>query len=383
MTEHTDNRRQQRATRCVFFIAGLGMAAWAPLIPFAQSHLAINAGTLGLLLFCIAAGSMLMMPFTGALIARLGCRTLILLCGVGLACCLALLMHITTLHVMGFSLLLFGAFNGLLDVTMNYQAVIVERASGDSKMSGFHGFYSLGSIAGAGAVSLMLWFGVPAQWVLIPVALAILRLLISGAPALLTPRNAQEPPAPGALKALAHRKVLLIAVLCFILFLTEGAMLDWSAVFMSTERDIPLHLAGWSFTLYSIAVATLRLFGDRLITRYGNVNILMYSGLVATAGLTLVTFSDWMPAAFAGFVIVGIGLANIIPILFTAAGNQPDISAHVALPAVTLCGYSGLLTGPALIGFSAQLTSLSATFSAGIILLLIVTFTARLSLHRQ
>ncbi|NIG14095.1 MFS transporter [Pantoea sp. Cy-640] len=380
MNSNLLNLRQQRATRTLFFIAGLGMAAWAPLIPFAKAQLAINDGMLGLLLFCIAAGSMSVMPFTGALIAHFGCRTLLLLCGAGLALDLPLLMLLNSPLPMAGALLLFGAINGLMDVSMNYQAVIVEREAGASKMSGFHGFYSLGSIAGAGAVSLLLWLQVAPLLALLPLCVLILLLLLMSHTALLPRRRTDAKPTRGTLRALTHRNVVLIALLCFLLFLTEGAMLDWSAVFMNSERAMSMQLAGFSFTLYATAVATLRLFGDRLINHYGSRRVLTWGGLVASGGLALAIFSVWLWSALLGFVLVGIGLANIVPILFNAAGNQRNVAAHYAIPAVTLCGYSGLLLGPALIGFSAQLTSLTTTLSAGIVMLLLVTFAARFAL---
>ena len=219
--EATENHRQQIATRAIFFLAGLGMAAWAPLIPFVKARLAIDDGTLGLLLFCLAAGSMAIMPFAGYLIGKLGCRTVLLGAGVLLCIDLPLLALLDVPLLMGVALGVFGAVNGIMDVAMNSQAIVVERESGQAKMSGFHGFYSLGGIAGAGGISLLLLLGiVPALAIgLIVVLIAILLPIVAGD--LLTYGGIGERCRGGVRLALAHGKILFIALLCFFVFMTD------------------------------------------------------------------------------------------------------------------------------------------------------------------
>jgi len=371
------NLHQQQATRGIFFIAGLGMASWAPLIPFIKARLVIDDGTLGLLLFCIAAGSMLVMPVTGRAITRYGCKALILACAAVFCLTLPSMMLAASVWTMGAALLVFGAVNGLLDVSMNAQAVIVERESGQARMSGFHGFYSIGCVAGAGGVSLMLWSGLtPLQAIaLIVVIIAVVVMLAS---AHLLARHTQEAhESGGTLQALRHPKILFVAVLCFFVFLTEGAMLDWSAVFLHTERGMDKSQSGFGYTLYAMAVALSRLYGDRLVNRFGRRQMLFSGACCAALGLLLVVTVDQAGATLVGFVLTGVGLSNIVPILFTTAGNQPDIAARFALPAVTLIGYTGLLSGPALIGFVAHHWSLTAAFSAGVVIMLLIGASAR------
>lgn len=375
--------RQQRATRMIFFVAGLGMASWAPLIPFVKNRLNADDATLGLLLFCIAAGAMLMMPFTGRLIARFSYRLIILCCCIALALILPLLLIGTSLGVLAVLLLCFGAANGILDVTMNAQAIVVEQASGEARMSGFHGFYSLGSIAGAGGVSMLLGVNLPPIMAAVLVAAGVLLLALMAFPQLLRRRHAHRAQQQGVLQALCHRVVLIVAVLCFFIFLIEGAMLDWSAIFMATERGMALHHAGFGFAIYSIAVAIGRLYGDRIINRVGGTKVLTGGGLLAAGALSVLLVSTSVPLALGAIFFIGLGLANIIPLLFTTAGNQPELSADVAIPAVTLVGYSGLLAGPALIGFSAHWVGLSATFVAGVFILLAVALSARQVMARQ
>lgn len=375
--EATENYRQQIATRAIFFLAGLGMAAWAPLIPFVKARLGIDDGTLGLLLFCLAAGSMAIMPFAGYLIGKLGCRAVLLGAGALLCLDLPLLAVIDAPLLMGAALGVFGAVNGIMDVAMNSQAIVVERESGQAKMSGFHGFYSLGGIAGAGGVSLLLLAGLaPALAIgLIAFLIAILLPIVAGD--LLAHGGIGERRRSGARLALAHGKILFIALLCFFVFLTEGAMLDWSALFLHAERGVAKSQAGIGFTLYAVAVACGRLYGDRLIGAVGRYRTLLLGSLCAAAGVLLIVTVPLAWVAFGGLMLVGLGIANIVPILFNAVGNQKQVPPGQAFPAVTLVGYLGLLTGPALIGFIANCTTLTLAFGCTLFCLLLVSISAK------
>ncbi|MER5167603.1 MFS transporter [Serratia ureilytica] len=375
--EAAENHRRQIATRAIFFLAGLGMAAWAPLIPFVKARLGIDDGALGLLLFCLAAGSMAIMPFAGYLIAKLGCRAVLLGAGALLCIDLPLLALLDAPLLMGAALGVFGAVNGIMDVAMNSQAIIVERESGQAKMSGFHGFYSLGGIAGAGCVSLLLLAGLaPTQAIgLIALLIAILLLIVAGD--LLAHGGIGERRRGGARWALAHGKILFIALLCFFVFLTEGAMLDWSALFLHAERGVAKSQAGIGFTLYAVAVACGRLYGDRLIGAVGRYRTLLLGSLCAAAGVLLTVTVPLASAAFGGLMLAGLGIANIVPILFNAVGNQKQVPPGQAFPAVTLVGYLGLLTGPALIGFIANYTSLALAFGCTLLCLLLVSISAK------
>ncbi|HHK5723337.1 TPA: MFS transporter [Serratia marcescens] len=375
--EAAENHRRQIATRAIFFLAGLGMATWAPLIPFVKARLGIDDGALGLLLFCLAAGSMAIMPFAGYLIAKLGCRAVLLGAGALLCIDLPLLALLDAPLLMGAALGVFGAVNGIMDVAMNSQAIIVERESGQAKMSGFHGFYSLGGIAGAGGVSLLLLAGLaPTQAIgLIALLIAILLLIVAGD--LLAHGGIGERRRGGARWALAHGKILFIALLCFFVFLTEGAMLDWSALFLHAERGVAKSQAGIGFTLYAVAVACGRLYGDRLIGAIGRFRTLLLGSLCAAAGVLLTVTVPLASAAFGGLMLAGLGIANIVPILFNAVGNQKQVPPGQAFPAVTLVGYLGLLTGPALIGFIANYTSLALAFGCTLLCLLLVSISAK------
>ncbi len=348
------------------------MSSWAPLIPFAKLRLNINDDSLGLLLFCIAAGSMLIMPFTGSLIKKIGCRQLIIISALGLGIDLPLLMFFDVRSTMALSLLLFGVFNGTLDVAMNAHAILIEQESGQAKMSGFHGFYSIGSITGAGSVSLFLWLGVSPLFSVAAITVFLIVLLAFASRYILPKNRAGQGRKSETRRVLNHPPILLIAVLCFFVFILEGAMLDWSAVFMTSERGMSASLAGLGYTLYSVTVTLGRLAGDRLVGVFGRRYMLLLGCVVAAAGIVLLVTTS--AGTLPGFILIGAGLSNIVPILFTAAGNQPGIPADFAIPAVTLFGYAGLLVGPALIGFIAHHIGLTLTFSGTLLLLLCVVF---------
>lgn len=364
----------QIATRMAFFVAGLGMAAWAPLVPFAKTRLALDDGALGLLLLCIGAGSMLAMPFTGLLTGKFGCRRVILLAGLALCIDLPLLATMDSTGGMALALLLFGAAIGMIDVAMNIQAVIVERASGRAMMSGFHGFFSVGGIAGAGGISAVLWLGLTPLMASLVAVLAIALLLALAGRHLLRDSGAQE---GSPLFVLPRGWVMFIGMLCFIMFLAEGSMLDWSALFLTTLRGVEHSQAGLGYALFSITMTLGRLNGDRVVNALGRYKVVLAGSLCAALGLALAVMFNGAIIALVGFMLAGLGASNVVPILFSAAGNQRDMPANLAIASVTTVGYAGILAGPALIGFIAQLSSLTVAFGCVAVLLLAVAASAR------
>lgn len=365
---------EQNATRLAFFIAGLAMATWAPLVPFAKTRIGIDDGSLGLLLLCIGVGSIMAMPLTGLLTGKFGCRRVILLAGAALCIDLPLLVLMDSTLGMAFALLLFGAAIGMIDVAMNIQAVVVERASNRAMMSGFHGFFSVGGIAGAGGVSALLWLGLgPLQATLLAV-LAILALLYIASKNLLRESGGDK---EGPMFVLPRGWVMFIGLLCFIMFLAEGSMLDWSALFLTTLRGMDHNKAGLGYALFSIAMTIGRLNGDRVVNAMGRYQVLLLGSLCAAIGLALAIAIDSVMASLIGFMLVGVGASNVVPILFSAAGNQRIMPANLAIASVTTVGYAGILAGPALIGLIAQVSSLTFALACVAALLLIVTASAK------
>ncbi|WP_230411500.1 MFS transporter [Collimonas humicola] len=367
--------KQRYATRLAFLCAGLAMSAWAPLVPYVKARLGVGEAELGLLLLCLGVGSLLSMPVTGMLAARLGCRRVILSAG-ALACLIlpGLALAASPLQL-GIGLFFFGAAIGTLDVAMNVQALMVEKASGGALMSGFHGLFSVGGFVGAGGMALLLWLGLNPLAASAVAALAVAAALAAAAPHLL-----REPEAAGrgALFVLPHGAVIFIGALCFIVFLVEGAVLDWSALFLTATRGLAASQGGLGYAAFAIAMTCGRLTGDRIVRRFGGKRVLLLGGLCAAGGFFVAVAAPNAAVALAGFVLIGLGASNIVPILFSAAGNQGAMPASLAIAAITTIGYAGILAGPALIGFVAHASSLNSAFAGLGCALLLVAASARL-----
>ncbi|MBY8957153.1 MFS transporter [Pseudomonas sp. MIS38] len=361
-------RLQQVSTRIAFFIAGLGIAAWAPLVPYAKARAGLDEGTLGLLLLCLGVGSILAMPLAGILATRFGCRKVatggtLLICAA-----LPLLATVSSIPALIATLFMFGAGLGTVDSTVNLQAVIVERASGKHMMSGFHGLFSLGGIVGAAGVSALLGLGLTPLAAMLVVVAVLIGALVKAVPHMLPYGSESSGPA----FAIPHGIVLFIGGMCFIVFLTEGAALDWSAVFLAQERGIDTAYAGLGYAAFALTMTVGRLLGDRIVRSVGATRIILFGGLLAAAGLFLATFAPSWEAALLGYALVGAGCSNIVPVLYTAVGKQTVMPESIAVPAITTLGYAGILAGPAVIGFVAHASSLSFAFGLMAVLLVAV-----------
>ncbi len=349
---------ERRATRIVFFITGFGNSAWAALVPFAKARAGISDGALGLLLLCLGIGSIVTMPISGAFAARFGCRRVIVAAALLVAATLPFLATLSTLPSLVAMLMMFGAGIGAIDVAMNIQAIIVERASGRSMMSGFHGLFSVGGIAGAGGMAALLSAGASPLVATSCVSLGIVVALGVSAAHFLPYGAKNEGPA----FAMPHGVVLFIGMLCFVLFLAEGAVLDWSAVFLSSVRHMATSYAGLGYAAFATTMTVGRLAGDRIVDRLGQKRVVLIGGLFAAFGFVVATAAPSWEAALLGYALVGVGCANIVPVLFSAVGRQSVMPENVAVPAIATLGYAGILAGPAGIGFIAHATSLPTAF---------------------
>ncbi len=366
-------RLQQHATRAAFFMPGFAIAAWAPMVPFAKARAGLDEASLGLVLLCLGAGSLLAMPLAGALAARQGCRRVMGLAALVIAAMLPLLVTAATPLALGAALFVLGAAMGAMDCTMNLQAVVVERESGRALMSGFHGFYSIGGFAGAAALTALLSAGTsPLAAALVAGAvLALLGLL--AAPHWRGQRIDQD----GPVFAWPRGRVLLIGAICFVVFLAEGAMLDWGAVLLVEVKGVVPARAGAGYVVFALAMTLTRLAGDALVQRIGRLRAVAGGAVLAFAGFLVLTLVPSPGLALAGFAMVGVGCANIVPVMFTLAGNQAAMPERLAIPAVTTLGYAGVLAGPALIGFLAHGTSLVAALLAVAVAVLAVACSGR------
>jgi predicted MFS family arabinose efflux permease len=296
------------------------------------------------------------MPLAGALAARFGCRLVVATGPVVLCLALPPLAIFTSPALLAAGLLAFGAALGSIDVVMNIQAVIVERASGRPMMSGFHGLFSVGGMAGAVSVTALLGAGASPVTATLCVDAGIIVALAAAARNLLPYGSEDDVPH----FAWPHGPVLFLGALCFVAFLAEGAVLDWSAVFLTSVRGMGPANAGLGYAAFALTMTIFRLAGDRIVRRFGGINVVVAGGLCAAGGFLLATLAPTWPITVAGFALIGVGCSNIVPVLYSSVGRQTVVAEHVAVSAITTMGYSGILTGPAAIGLVAHVANLPA-----------------------
>ena len=351
--------REVHAARAFFFIGGFGTATWAPLVPLLRERLMVGDDVLGMLLLCIGVGSLLTMPLSGALAMRLGCRRVVMTAAVLFATILLLVSCVDTLSLAVPIVLIFGAVMGCIDVVVNIVAVLVEKGIGRRIMSGMHAFWSLGGFVGAGLYGV--WVGLlgltPFQSTAIAAGLILLLTAVFGRH--LIPYGGGG----GALLALPRGIIVFVGMTAFIAFLSEGAVMDWGGVYLTTVRGMDLALAGTGYSVFSAAMLMMRFLGDRVVQRIGALFVAVGGALLAFGGILFVMFAPVDALLYVGFFAIGIGSANIVPVFFSLMGRQNVMPVSAAVSAVSTMGYLGILAGPAAIGFVSSLTTLQTAFA--------------------
>lgn len=350
--------RARRAVATIFAAHGLVIGSWAPHVPTAKAETGVDTDELGLILLCMALGAVAAMAFAGAAIARFGSARVTIVATI--AFCLAFLAPVMAATPIGLAagLLVFGMAAGLMDVAMNAHAVDVEAALERPVMSSFHGWFSLGAMLGAGGGGWLLEQTTP-EIHAIAVALSVLALATPRFRALLPPRTDATAVARRFF-AIPTGPSLLLGALCLIAMMTEGAVLDWSALHLTQEIAAPAAAGGLGYALLSAGMAVSRFLGDRVRTVLGDLTTLRSSAIVGATGLVAAVATPYLPVAVAGYVICGFGIGNIVPVLFSIAGRrEPDRPGH-AIAAVTTLGYSGFVLGPPVVGALAAHVGLTA-----------------------
>lgn len=352
--------RARVAVVAVFAANGALFGNWAVRIPAVKADLALSEAALGAALLVPAVGALVSMPLAGAFCARAGSRRATVVTGVAFFLVPGLLGVAPSLPWLVPALLVFGLGYGGLDVAMNAQAVTVERAAARPVMSGFHAAFSAGALVGSltGALAA-------AREVDVAVHLGATGLVLLALCAPLFPALLDEPAREGRrgpLFALPRGRLLPLAVVALVVLLAEGAVADWSAVFLRQERGAAPGTAGLAFTAFSLTMVAGRLAGDRLVAAWGRVRTVRVSALVGVAGGLVVVAAPSAGAAVAGFAALGLGLACVVPQVFVAAaGDDPEPGP--ALAAVSGPGYLGFLLGPPVIGGLAELMGLAGAFA--------------------
>ena len=367
-------RRARRSVAAVFALHGASSGSFATRIPWVKAHLHLSAGSLGIALMAPAIGSSLAMPLAGRLVHARGHRSAVRL--LMSLCCLALALpaFAPDLPVLTLSLLLLGACAGTADVAMNAQGVEVEQRYGRSIMSGLHGMWSVGGLAGSAVGVLAAGLDWDARWHLAGMAVLLTCLALVACRGLLDVRSAPEAEAPPRF-ALPPRSAWAIGLVGFCAVFAEGACGDWSGVYLRGTAGASAGLAAASYTAFASMMAASRLSGDAAVRWLGPVRAVRAGGVVAALGGALVVVSRSPVPAIAGFALIGIGIAVVVPLCFAAAGRSGDNPSRSIAGVATVTYTSGLIA-PATIGWVAQGTSLPVSFGVVTVLTLGLVFGA-------
>ncbi|MFN2489164.1 MAG: MFS transporter [Actinomycetota bacterium] len=341
-----------------FFLFAAVMGSWAPRLPAVKERLALSNGDLGLALLGLAVGFVVATRIAPALIHRFTSAPVLRASTAGL--CLSLVGPAVAGDLVALTLALgaMGIAGGLCDVAVNAQAVVVERTWGRPLMSGFHALWSLGAMLAGGTaagaaragMSTTLHFSIAAVF-LLAASGASLRWLVPRADEHdRAERERRDAPDLSA----ASAAVLLLGLIAFASFIAEGSVADWSAVYLREGLGAAPAAAALAFTAFSGAMALCRLLSGALVMRLGPILVARAGGLLAAAGLSFALVVRSVPAAIAGFTVLGVGLAPIVPLAFSAAGNTGPRSSSTILGRVVMMGYLGSIVGPVVIGFAAD-----------------------------
>lgn len=353
-----------RATRVQFLLLGLLSGVWGAHIPSVKQHYGLNEGWLSLVLLSVASGAVLSLMFAGRAVRLWGPARLAWYSTVVFAGLFALLLWWPTVHALWIPALFIGASMSMLDVAINTEGSALEAGSGRKLMSGLHGFFSLGAMAGAGLAAALILFNVPARWQLVGFAAAVLVASKLSAP-YLTVAHAQQSGASHREEEIPHfvwphGLLLVLALLLFAGMGAEGVMYDWSVLYLKQELGLPQDLAALGYAVFAAAMAVARFGGDWVRARYDEAFILKAGATLTAVSMALVLWSAVPWVAFVGFALVGVGIAQVAPILYNAASRVPGQSPAAAIAAVTSIGYGGFLFWPPVVGSLAQHFSLVA-----------------------
>ena len=348
-------RHAALAAMLLFLLFGLVYGSWVSRIPAVQNALALNDAELGLSLLSMSVGSILAMPVTGLLLRRWGNMwvvrgsTALLALGLPLIITSATQLHLTLV------LFIFGVVFGTVDISANAYAVAMESRLHRPMMSTMHGLFSVGGLIGAGITVAAAARGLEArpQFMAIAVVVAVLALVLGQK---LIETGGRDTSAP--VFAMPPRSLLGLGLFAFCVLLSEGAIADWSAVYLEDVLGASASIAASGYAAFSIAIAACRFGGDPLIRRFGAAEVVRVGCLIAAGGMVLALVGGTVPTTIAGFALVGAGLAATFPTALGAAGRTPGMAPGMAIGAVATAGYAGLLTGPPIIGFISNAANL-------------------------
>lgn len=349
-----------RAVAAMFILNGALFGIWASRIPAMRDRLGLSHEELGFGLLFMAAGAVFSFPVTGRLTDRFGAVTLTRAVAVLYTLSLILLAGADSFTLLAIFLFIFGACHGSMDVAMNAWAAEVEQTYDKPVMSSFHAMWSLGAGLGAlsGFCAVQVHLGVLSHFLIAGGATVVLALSLSWVPW----ASRRSAPEGKSLFALPSGVLVLVGVMALCGALGEGAVADWSALFLRDVTRVAESTAALGYAVFSVAMVTVRLAGGVVIARFGPVAAARSGGTCAAIGVLLVVVVNQATVALAGFALMGVGYAVIMPLAFSRAANDPNVPPGQAIASVATLGYGGLLIGPPLIGVLASILSLRLAF---------------------
>ncbi|RFM31627.1 MFS transporter [Chitinophaga silvisoli] len=358
-----DQKRSYRiATSIFFFIAGLTYSSWACRIHDIKSQFGLGNAGLGSVLFALPIGLMVSLPVSGWLVTKTGSRRVLIAAGLLFPFMLTFIGFTTHIWQLVIVLFCFGFMNNLFEISMNTQAVGIENLYGRSIMASFHGLWSLAGFTGVGIGTLAVNFNWPIWQHFLIVAL-LCWVLVCCASSYLLPADA--PTDDGPLFAMPDRKIMQLGLIAFASLVTEGTMFDWSGVYFQKVVKVPEALTTVGYIAFMSTMAGGRFVADSVVTKLGVKHVLTYAGIISSTGLMIAIFFPHIVTATLGFLLVGIGVSSIVPLVLALAGKSDTLPPGMAIAAVSTVGFLGFLIGPPMIGFIAE--ALDLRWSLGLI----------------
>lgn len=361
LTQISSARAARIATSTLFFCAGFCFASWASRIPQIQAKLGLNEAELGAVLLALPVGLMVSLPVSGLLVAKYGSRRIAISAVLLYAITLPLLGLVTNPWQLIVVLFFFGFGGNLLNISMNTQGAGVEDMYQRSIMASFHGVWSLAGFTGAAVGTLMVRFIISPFFHFCIVTVVIYVFVWTIYRFLLAKDIHAGGDAPVFAKPDGY--LLKLGLIAFCCMVCEGTMFDWSGVYFAKEVKAPAQYVTFGFAAFMTTMAGGRFIGDWLSTKLGKVNMIRMSGILIASGLMISVVFPNIITATIGFLLTGMGVSSVVPLVYGAAAKSGKVASGVALAAVSTVGYLGFLFGPPVIGFIAQALSLRWSFT--------------------
>ncbi|WP_421723972.1 MFS transporter [Bauldia sp.] len=361
--------RARAAISAAFLLMGFGVGLWAGHIPIIQDKLSIDLSVIGFALLTMAIGAMVSMPLSGWVVGHIGSRRPTAIAMIAYLIIVPTPLLAGTVPLLFVAAFFFGFSLGAFDVVANVQASEIETARGRPTMSSFHAFYSIGTMIGAAAAGFLIFIGWSGGFGAAFVCVFAVTLGV-GAAGRFYPSDPK--PGEGPHFALPNRVLFGLGAICFFAYAIEGAVTDWSALYLTDVLDATPARATTGLVLFSLAMAGFRLFGDPIVERLGRRAVLAGGGVICSVGLAITIAAPWPLLASVGFGLVGVGAANIVPVLFSWGARTPGIPPGVGVAAIATTGYLGFLSAPPILGFIADGYGLSTSLFVVLIMGLVM-----------